>query len=148
MGARYLGLRPGGLRRSHTSVRRPVQRVRVVVAVPRGASWWCAPCPLNRPRFKFVRGVPVSMSPSARNSELVAVARSGVVVHELDNMDTAGLLVTFPSELVTLERERLDPDGVCSHCPDSRAWPCPYVLCCWDARATLGCAAAEWASHA
>ncbi|GAA5175126.1 hypothetical protein GCM10023321_80530 [Pseudonocardia eucalypti] len=62
------------------------------------------------------------------------------------------LLVAFPSELVTLEREHLDRAGVCSHCPDAQAWPCGYVRCAWDARLVLGWplpgAAREWAGHA
>ena len=62
------------------------------------------------------------------------------------------LLVTFPSELVTLEHEHRDRAGVCSHCVDAPSWPCLYVRSAWDARVVLGWplpgAARGWAGHA
>lgn len=64
----------------------------------------------------------------------------------------AGLLAALPTELIVLEREHADRDGVCSHCPDARSWPCAYAWACWDARVALGWplpgTAREWAGHA
>lgn len=64
----------------------------------------------------------------------------------------AGLLCSFPTELIVLEHEHADRDGVCSHCPEARSWPCAYVRACWDARVALEWplpgAARQWAGHA